>query len=85
MAGRCVALQSPQVTFGSIANNDVVLSDPAISQQHMVIVEVGGSYLLKDLGSTNGIYVNGVRANDFVLASDDVLTIGNIEALVQFC
>lgn len=83
MGGRSVQLLPPQLTIGSVAENDVVLSDPAVSEQHMVIDCSQDRFILKDLDSTNGVYVNGTRAKKFVLAGDDRLTIGNSEAVLR--
>jgi hypothetical protein len=83
MGGKSVQLLPPQLTIGSIAENDVVLSDPAVSERHMVIDCSADRFILKDLGSTNGVYVNGIRTKKLVLAGDDRLTIGNTEAVLR--
>ncbi len=83
MAGRSVELRGPQVSIGSVASNDVVLSDPAVSESHLVIECPGDRFIAKDQGSTNGVYVNGARVRSFVLAGDDRLRIGNIDATLR--
>ena len=55
---------------------DIVLQDPAISQEHVRIVEINGEYLLQDMGSRNGVYVNGLKINKTVLRDLDVIEIG---------
>lgn len=48
-------------TFGRIPGNTVVLVTPKMSRRHAMIHEQGGEYWLVDLGSTNGVQVNGIR------------------------
>jgi len=48
-------------TIGSVAGNTVVLADPAVSKKHAGIRKVDGNFELADLGSTNGVYVNGQK------------------------
>jgi pSer/pThr/pTyr-binding forkhead associated (FHA) protein len=83
MGGRSIELRVPQISIGSVASNDVVLSDPAVSESHVVIVCPGDRFILKDQGSTNGVYVNGVRVKNYVLAGGDQLRIGNIDATLR--
>jgi pSer/pThr/pTyr-binding forkhead associated (FHA) protein len=83
MGGRSVQLLFPALSVGSMAANDLVLSDPAVSEQHLVIEVQSDRFVMKDLGSTNGVYVNGVRVRRFVLATGDRLKIGNSDAVVR--
>lgn len=53
---------APQ-TIGRSANNGIVINDAEISRRHAQITPQGDSYVLEDLGSTNGTFVNGLRLN----------------------
>src|SRR5689334_4222983 len=60
MANQTLNLSDEVTTIGSVAGNTVVLADPAVSRKHAGIRKLdGNTYELADLGSTNGIYVNG--------------------------
>src|SRR5215510_14393357 len=59
MAGQTVNLVEYVTTIGSVAGNNVVLADPAVSRKHAGIRRVENNYELADFGSTNGVYVNG--------------------------
>lgn len=50
------------VAVGRDASADVVINDLALSRRHFVIVREGEAYLLKDLNSQNGTWVDGHRA-----------------------
>ena len=49
-------------TIGRSNQADVVVEDPSLSRQHArVTVTKDGATIIEDLGSTNGIFVNGVK------------------------
>ncbi len=54
--------QAPQ-TIGRSANNGIVINDAEISRRHAQITPQGENYILEDLGSTNGTFINGTRLN----------------------
>jgi hypothetical protein len=53
-----------QFTLGRTQENDILVNDFAISRSHAVVEIRGESYYLKDLGSSNGTYVNGYLIDD---------------------
>jgi transcriptional regulator with GAF, ATPase, and Fis domain len=56
------------VRIGSLPNeNHIVLSDETVSRKHCEITREGDSYVLRDLGSTNGTFVNHVRVREIYL------------------
>jgi len=59
MEGRRVVVGPAGATLGRSRQCDVVLSDPNVSRRHAEIRPRGGSWVLTDLGSTNGSRVNG--------------------------
>jgi adenylate cyclase len=48
-------------TFGRTPGNTIVLPTPKASRRHAMIHEQGGEFWVVDLGSTNGVQINGVR------------------------
>ena len=60
-AGQAFDLNKPVVTIGREASNDIVLEDPQVSRQHARLTLQGTSYMIEDLGSTNGSFINGRR------------------------
>ncbi|HKZ53274.1 MAG TPA: FHA domain-containing protein [Candidatus Acidoferrales bacterium] len=67
--------QSP-VTIGRLPNNTVAIDNPAVSGQHARVVVEGGQYILEDLNSRNGTFVNNQPINRHVLREGDVVGIG---------
>jgi Ca-activated chloride channel family protein len=69
-----------EVTLGRVSGNDYVLPTGAVSKRHTRIVFTNGQFLLVDLGSTNGTYLNGNRVDTATaLAHGDVIAIGGFE------
>ncbi|HEU4615833.1 MAG TPA: FHA domain-containing protein [Kofleriaceae bacterium] len=83
MANQTLPLAEEVTTIGSVAGNTVVLADPAVSRKHAGIRKVDGSYELADLGSTNGVYVNGHKVPKKTLEPGDIIRVGNTEAVFK--
>jgi hypothetical protein len=83
MANQTLPLIEEVTTIGSVAGNTVVLADPAVSRKHAGIRKVEGNYELADLGSTNGVYVNGHKVPKKTLTPGDIIRVGNTEAVFK--
>lgn len=66
------------MVFGRLQENDVSIQDGSISRKHAQVEEVDGVLELVDLGSSNGIFVNGARQERFALRSGDMVTLGAV-------
>ena len=66
-----------KVTLGRHPNNTLRLMDREVSKEHATIERVGGGYLLRDLGSSNGTFVNGRRIRELKLREGDEISLGN--------
>jgi hypothetical protein len=70
-------LEGDQLIIGRDASNGVAINDAEISRKHSRLSFQGGKYVLEDLGSTNGTFVNGQRlAGPVVLKPGDVISLG---------
>lgn len=68
---------SREITIGRLADNDIHLDAPDVSRRHAKIVLSDGGYLLQDLNSRNGTYVNNELVTAKLLQEDDLIKIGN--------
>ncbi len=66
----------PEVTLGSIAGNALVLNDTTVSRNHAVIETTSRGFRVRDLGSTNGTKIEGLRVLDAFVPSGTVLELG---------
>lgn len=64
---------------------DLVLDDPNVSRQHVTIERIGDTWVLADLGSTNGCYVDGQRVTRRQLADGDVIEITTHQVRCTLC
>lgn len=63
--------------IGRNASNDIVLDDKMVSRQHaQLIVLENGQIIIKDLGSSNGTFVNGNRTSESQLKAGDIVKCG---------
>ena len=72
-------LNSKRVVIGRSRESDVQISDPNASRRHAEIRREGGAFSIVDLGSTNGLDVNGKRTQRAKLSDGDRITIGTTD------
>ncbi|HZS38456.1 MAG TPA: FHA domain-containing protein [Polyangia bacterium] len=83
LTGQTVGLDRDITTIGSVAGNTVLLNDTGVSRKHVGIKRVDGGYELADLGSTNGVYVNGEKVARRKLSVGDVIRVGTTEIVFR--
>jgi len=74
--GRVVLLDQPRFTLGRTKDNSLTVSNPSVSRHHAAFVRLGNEILVQDVGSTNGVFVNGSRASEQLLNDGDVVRLG---------
>ncbi len=67
------------VTIGAMEDNDLVLDDETVSRNHCKIFLEGDQYMVSDLDSTNGTFVNRIRVREAFLRPDYIVTMGKTE------
>ncbi len=70
---------SENTSIGRSPSNDVVLKENKVSRQHAAINFTDGEYILIDLKSSNGIFVNGKRVEEAKLKDGDQINIGSFK------
>ncbi|HEY5660333.1 MAG TPA: DUF3662 and FHA domain-containing protein [Gaiellaceae bacterium] len=68
-----------RVVIGRSRDCDIQLADANVSRRHAELRQEGASYWIVDLGSTNGLEVNGKRVKRAKLRSGDTITLGSTE------
>ena len=59
--GKSFSLNKDIITIGSTGENDIVINDPDVSQHHALISKSEGDWVIEDLGSKSGVWVNARR------------------------
>ena len=78
-SGRKVTLEEGPVGIGRAADNVVTLKDFSVSRHHARLELRDGKWWIVDLGSTNGVKVNGTYVQEAPLAHGDTIHIGNFQ------
>lgn len=81
--GPSIIVDKPILLFGRHQDCDVQLHSKKVSRRHCVLAQVDEHLVIRDLGSTNGIAINGVRITEGRLEPGDELVIGNFR--YQLC
>lgn len=78
-----IPLDKPIVLIGRHQECDIQIPSSKISRRHCCIALVADHLVIRDLGSTNGIRINGVKVVGGNLQANDELIIGNMCYLVK--
>jgi hypothetical protein len=80
--GKVHEMTKDVVTLGRDVSNDIVINDAEVSRNHARLTAQSGSYLMEDLASTNGTFVNGQRLiGPKLLTPGDVIGLGETVVL----
>jgi len=72
-----------RLVIGRGSECDLILDEPEMSRRHAVIENSDDGIFLRDLGSANGTYVNGVQVRDAVLHPDDQIAFDRNRFLIE--
>jgi predicted component of type VI protein secretion system len=76
-------LEGNSASIGRESGNAVVINDPEVSRRHVKLTLQGESYVIEDLGSTNGTFVNQTRlTGPYMLKHGDVVSLGEQITLI---
>ncbi|MBN1231617.1 MAG: FHA domain-containing protein [Anaerolineales bacterium] len=70
-------IEKPSITIGRRTDNDVVINNELISRVHARLEYEEDQFVLFDLDSTGGTYVNNKRVNKSIIYSGDVIILAN--------
>jgi pSer/pThr/pTyr-binding forkhead associated (FHA) protein len=83
LSGQTFYLDEPVASIGRLGSNDICLEDPFVSRNHCVIRNEGDEYLIEDLNSANGTYLNGERVSTGSLKEGCLIAIGTSRFLFK--
>jgi pSer/pThr/pTyr-binding forkhead associated (FHA) protein len=75
-SGARFLLDSDEVSSGRHPDSDIFLDDVTVSRKHVTFRRVGDDFLVRDVGSLNGTYVNRERIDEATLKTGDEVQIG---------
>ena len=81
--GTSYPLSQPAVKVGKSADNDLVVDHPTVSRNHLIVRRQGDRFLVQDLGSTNGTFVDGAQVREAYLRPGALLEIGDVQLRLQ--
>jgi two-component system, cell cycle response regulator len=74
--GKKFNLSRPQIIIGRSSKADIQIDQEAVSRNHCKIINTGNAILLRDIGSTNGTYINDEMVDEYVLRDGDFIKVG---------
>jgi hypothetical protein len=77
--GKRHMLAGERLTIGRSRDSEIVIEDPNVSRHHAEVRKTIEGWMVVDLGSTNGVKVNGRRVQEEVLRPGDKITLGLVE------
>jgi transcriptional regulator with GAF, ATPase, and Fis domain len=77
LSGDAVALSAARTTIGRDSSSELRIPDQLMSRSHCSVEAASAHFALRDLGSANGTYVNGVEIRERVLQHGDRIRAGN--------
>ena len=86
LRGKTFEIDKDVVTIGRKDENDIPLKDGSVSGRHAEICKIENedgtvSYVLRDLGSSNGTRINSVPIEEQLLKNNDLIMFGSVEVL----
>lgn len=74
--GGTIALDKTEMTIGRMHDNEIVLDDPRVSRYHAKICLMKDHFVLLDLKSSGGTFINGQRIEQGILYPGDAISLG---------
>ena len=70
-------------TLGRSEDNQIQISTAGVSRHHAQVIATASGFVLADLKSQNGTFVNGERITEWALTDGDRVTIGDVELVYR--
>src|SRR5947209_2732857 len=83
LTGRTYELKTDKTTVGRVTDNAFEIPEASVSSHHAELTLRGNDVLVKDLGSTNGTFINGEKIEEGILKLGQILRVGMIEMRLE--
>ncbi len=83
LTGRTHELKVDRTTIGRVSDNTFEITEASVSSHHCELLLRGNDVLVKDLGSTNGTFINGEKISEEVLKPGQILRCGMVEMRLE--
>jgi pSer/pThr/pTyr-binding forkhead associated (FHA) protein len=77
-APRYYELRQPAAVVGRSEQSDIQVDSEGLSRKHLLVTRHGGEFVVEDLDSRNGVFLNGVKIHSATLRDMDTLQLGPV-------
>jgi pSer/pThr/pTyr-binding forkhead associated (FHA) protein len=81
--GKEFVIAGDVIRIGKADGNDLVLTEDTVSRVHCEILRDARGHLLRDLGSTNGTFLDGAEVREAYVRAGSVITVGTVQIKFQ--
>src|SRR5215471_16262081 len=81
--GKSFPISDTSLKIGKSPDNDVVIDSPTVSRNHLIVRRQGDRFLVQDLGSTNGTFIDGAQVREAYLRPGALLEVGDVQLRFQ--
>jgi pSer/pThr/pTyr-binding forkhead associated (FHA) protein len=76
-------LKAEKVSIGRVEDNSFQIAEPSVSSHHCEVLKRGNDFIVKDLNSTNGTFVDGEQVTEATLKPGHILRLGQVEVRLE--
>jgi pSer/pThr/pTyr-binding forkhead associated (FHA) protein len=81
---KTIETNKAEITIGRVSGSDIHIDNLGVSKQHARIVKHQNTYVIEDLNSTNGTFLNGEKIARAELKDNDVVGIGKHSLIISY-
>ena len=79
-----IETEKPEITIGRSPNTDIQIDNLAVSKQHARLIKQKDQYVVEDLASTNGTFLNDEKVTRAILKHNDIVTVGKHTLAIHY-
>ena len=79
-----IETEKPEITIGRSPSTDIQIDNLAVSKQHARFLKQKDQYVVEDLNSTNGTFLNDGKITRGILKHNDIVTVGKHTLVIHY-